>query len=97
MPLDNTSEASYRLSMDVILVTKFERLRGQLTSNGRLDSSGLSLILTSDTTQYSQDTILFFPWHMVEYMVISTPEGSMSEDDVKQDDTSEIMTRSGAV
>lgn len=95
--LDILQAIGYAVYMIVTLVTKFERLRGVLEDGASLDEQGLMLNLTSDTTQFTKGTILFFPWHMIEYVVISRPENSVSEDDLKADDTSQIMTRSGAV
>lgn len=68
--------------MTVTLVTKFERLRGILEPGADLGEQGLMLKLTADTTQFSSGTVLFFPWHMIEYVVLSRPENSVGEDEL---------------
>lgn len=60
-----------------VMVTKFDRLKVEVMES---NEAGIMVKkLTSDST-HSEGTVLFYPWHQVDHIVISTPEGMMSDD-----------------
>lgn len=65
--------------MDLItVVTNFERFRATLLLK---DEAGIKVQKLEDDTQHEAGTVLYIPWHKVEYIVLSTPLGQVKDEE----------------